>query len=54
MSANLRVGGAQPTQLMDAVRFHAVDVLVLTEVTPEAIEGLTPRGRRLLLPAAGR
>ena len=44
MSANLRVGGAQPTQLMDAVRFHAVDVLVLTEVTPGAIEGLTREG----------
>ncbi len=44
MSSNLRLGRAQPTQLMDAVRFHAVDVLVLTEVTPEAIEGLDEEG----------
>ncbi|GAA2150837.1 endonuclease/exonuclease/phosphatase family protein [Humibacillus xanthopallidus] len=44
MSANLRVGRAQPTQLMDAVRFHAVDVLVLTEVTPSALEGLSREG----------
>jgi endonuclease/exonuclease/phosphatase (EEP) superfamily protein YafD len=44
MSANLRVGRAQPTQLMDAVRFHAVDVLVLTEVTPAALRGLTREG----------
>jgi endonuclease/exonuclease/phosphatase (EEP) superfamily protein YafD len=44
MSSNLRVGRAQPTQLMDSVRFHAVDVLVLTEVTPAALEGLTGEG----------
>ncbi|TQM62728.1 endonuclease/exonuclease/phosphatase family protein [Humibacillus xanthopallidus] len=44
MSSNLRVGRAQPTQLMDAVRFHAVDVLVLTEVTPSALEGLRREG----------
>ena len=44
MSANLRVGRAQPTQLMDAARFHAVDVLVLTEVTPTALEGLMSEG----------
>jgi endonuclease/exonuclease/phosphatase (EEP) superfamily protein YafD len=44
MSSNLRVGRAQPTQLMDAVRFHAVDVLVLTEVTPSALAGLRREG----------
>jgi endonuclease/exonuclease/phosphatase (EEP) superfamily protein YafD len=44
MSSNLRVGGAQPTQLMDAVRFHAVDVLVLTEVTRSALQGLRREG----------
>jgi endonuclease/exonuclease/phosphatase (EEP) superfamily protein YafD len=44
MASNLRVGQAQPTQLMDAVRFHAVDVLVLTEVTPAALEGLRREG----------
>ena len=44
MSSNLQGGRAQPTQLMDAVRFHAVDVLVLTEVTPAALEGLGQEG----------
>ena len=50
MSANLRVGQAQPTQLMDAVRFHAVDVLVLTEVTPAALEGLRRVGADTYFP----
>ncbi|HET8987448.1 MAG TPA: endonuclease/exonuclease/phosphatase family protein [Humibacillus sp.] len=50
MSANLRVGRAQPTQLMDAVRFHAVDVLVLSEVTPAALEGLTEEGADSFFP----
>jgi len=44
MSSNLGAGRAQPTQLMDTVRFHAVDVLVLTEVTPAALEGLSRDG----------
>ncbi|EWT03486.1 endonuclease/exonuclease/phosphatase [Intrasporangium oryzae NRRL B-24470] len=38
MSANLLYGGADAQQLMDAVRYHGVDVLVLTEVTPEFVD----------------
>lgn len=44
MSANLREGKADPTQLMAAVRAREVDVLVLVEVTPEAVEGLRAKG----------
>ena len=44
MASNLRVGLARSEQLMDAVRFRAVDVLVLTEVTPEAIVRLDAQG----------
>ena len=44
MAANLRYGQANPLQLMDAVRLQSVDVLVLTEATPEAIEGLDDDG----------
>jgi endonuclease/exonuclease/phosphatase (EEP) superfamily protein YafD len=46
MSTNLRYGQANPLQLMDAVRYHSVDVLVLTEATPEAIQGLDDDGAR--------
>ncbi|MER7071123.1 endonuclease/exonuclease/phosphatase family protein [Terrabacter sp. NPDC000476] len=44
MAANLWVGQANSTQLMDAVRYHAVDVLVLTEATPDAIRGIDDLG----------
>jgi endonuclease/exonuclease/phosphatase (EEP) superfamily protein YafD len=44
MSANLHLGQANPLQLMDAVRYHSVDVLVLTEATPDAIRGLDDDG----------
>jgi endonuclease/exonuclease/phosphatase (EEP) superfamily protein YafD len=44
MASNLRLGRARPEQLMDAVRFRAVDVLVLTEVTPEAVARLDAQG----------
>jgi endonuclease/exonuclease/phosphatase (EEP) superfamily protein YafD len=44
MAANLRFGQANPLQLMDAVRYHSVDVLVLTEATPDAIQGLDDDG----------
>lgn len=44
MAANLHLGQANPLQLMDAVRYHSVDVLVLTEVTPDAIQGLDDDG----------
>ena len=44
MSSNLRYGGANALQVMDAVRFHAVDVLVLLEATPDAVARLTADG----------
>lgn len=44
MSSNLRYGGANALQVMDAVRFHDVDVLVLIEATPDAIARLTADG----------
>ncbi len=44
MSANLRYGGANALQVMDAVRFRAVDVLVLVEATPDAVARLTADG----------
>lgn len=44
MSANLRYGEANPLQVMDAVRAHNVDVLVLLEVTPDAVERLRAEG----------
>jgi len=44
MAANLRFGEANSLQLMDAVRYRSVDVLVLTEATPEAMEALDADG----------
>lgn len=44
MSANLREGQADPTQLMAAVRARDVDVVVLVEATPEAVDGLRDKG----------
>ncbi len=44
MAANLREGRADPTQLMAAVRARGVDVIVLVEATPEAVEGLEQKG----------
>lgn len=50
MSSNLRYGGANALQVMDAVRFHDVDVLVLVEATPDAIARLTADGLTTELP----
>ncbi len=50
MAANLRVGMARPEQLMDAVRFRAVDVIVLTEVTPLALTSLDAQGADTYFP----
>ncbi|WP_076261082.1 endonuclease/exonuclease/phosphatase family protein [Intrasporangium flavum] len=50
MSANLHEGHANPLQIMDAVRYHAVDVLVLVEVTPEAVSDLEDAGARTYFP----
>ncbi|MFM6851861.1 MAG: endonuclease/exonuclease/phosphatase family protein [Terrabacter sp.] len=44
MSANVWVGSANANQLMDAVRFHAVDVLVLVEATPALVQRLDAEG----------
>jgi endonuclease/exonuclease/phosphatase (EEP) superfamily protein YafD len=44
MSANLLQGEADALQVMDAVRTHGADVLVLVEVTPEAVGSLREEG----------
>lgn len=44
MSANLRFGEANALQVMDAVRANNVDVLVLLEVTPDAVGRLRADG----------
>jgi endonuclease/exonuclease/phosphatase (EEP) superfamily protein YafD len=44
MSANVWVGAANANQLMDAVRFHSVDVLVLVEATPALLQRLDGEG----------
>ncbi|HET8593602.1 MAG TPA: endonuclease/exonuclease/phosphatase family protein [Intrasporangium sp.] len=49
MSANLYYGRANADQVMAAVRAHEVDVLVLTEVTPDVIGRLDEAGLTRLL-----
>jgi endonuclease/exonuclease/phosphatase (EEP) superfamily protein YafD len=44
MSSNLWFGTANAGQIMDAVRFHGVDVLVLTEATPAAMRRFDAEG----------
>lgn len=44
MSANVWIGSANVNQLMDAVRFHSVDVLVLVEATPALMQRLDAEG----------
>ena len=44
MSANAWIGSANANQLMDAVRFHSVDVLVLVEATPALLQRLDAEG----------
>lgn len=44
MAVNLSYGRADPDHVVDAVRAHAVDVLVATELTPEAQEALDDSG----------
>jgi endonuclease/exonuclease/phosphatase (EEP) superfamily protein YafD len=50
MSANLDFGGADAPSVVAAVREHRVDVLVLLEITPDAVERLTVAGLDSLLP----
>ncbi len=52
MSLNTEIGGADPQQLVDAVRRDQPDVLVLTELTPEAVAGLHAAGLDDVLPSA--
>jgi endonuclease/exonuclease/phosphatase (EEP) superfamily protein YafD len=50
MAANLDVGQANADQVMAAVRAQGVDVLVLTEVTPDVLERLDEAGLGRWLP----
>jgi endonuclease/exonuclease/phosphatase family metal-dependent hydrolase len=50
MSANLQYGGADARSLVVAVREHRVDVLVLLEVTPDAVGRLRVAGLDTVLP----
>jgi len=50
MSANLDFGGADAPSVVTAVREHRVDVLVLLEITPDAVERLKVAGLDALLP----
>lgn len=50
MSANLEYGGADAQTLVAATRKHRVDVLVLLEITPAAVERLRVAGLDTLLP----
>jgi endonuclease/exonuclease/phosphatase (EEP) superfamily protein YafD len=50
MSANLRLGHADPDAVVAAVARHHVDVLMLQELTPSAVTGLTDAGLDRLLP----
>lgn len=52
MSANLQYGGADARSLVVAVRERRVDVLVLLEITPEAVERLRVAGLDSLLPGS--
>jgi endonuclease/exonuclease/phosphatase (EEP) superfamily protein YafD len=49
MSANLEFGGADARSLVTAVRAHRADVLVLAEVTPDAVARLRAAGLDTLL-----
>lgn len=44
MTANVWIGSANADQLMEAVRYHSVDVLVLTEATPAMLRRLDEAG----------
>jgi endonuclease/exonuclease/phosphatase (EEP) superfamily protein YafD len=52
MSANLQYGAADVGALMMAARQHRVDVLVLIEITPDAVERLRIAGLDSFLPVS--
>jgi endonuclease/exonuclease/phosphatase (EEP) superfamily protein YafD len=50
MTANLRLGQADPDAVVRAAARHQVDVLMLQELTPSAVVGFTKAGLDQLLP----
>jgi endonuclease/exonuclease/phosphatase (EEP) superfamily protein YafD len=50
LTANLRVGGADPARIVDLVRTERVDLLAVQEYTPDAQRALGDAGLRALLP----
>lgn len=50
MTANLRLGSADATKLVELVRDHDVDVLTVQEITPEEMERLKAAGIDAVLP----
>ena len=50
MTANLRVGGADPATIVRLIRDNRVDVVAVQEYTPEAQAGLNRAGLGTLLP----
>jgi endonuclease/exonuclease/phosphatase (EEP) superfamily protein YafD len=50
LTANLRLGTASPTALVDTVRAHHVDVLMLEELTPDETAALHDAGLDKVLP----
>ncbi len=50
MTVNLQYGWAEATEVVDAVRERGVDVLGVTELTPEAVTALGAAGLDALLP----
>lgn len=52
MSVNARFGQADPGRVVDLVEDHGVDVLLVQELTPELLEGLSESGLPALLPEA--
>ena len=51
MSANLNEGQANARQIMDAVKYNSVDLLVLTEVTPQAVQAFDDNGADSYFPS---
>lgn len=50
MTSNMEFGHASAAPILDAVRAHHVDTLVLVEVTPDGLARLDAAGLRALLP----
>lgn len=53
MTANLRLGEAEPEDVVAAAADDDVDLLVVQEITPEALDGLERSGIAALLPHRG-